>query len=154
MVTDQQRALFIDLVQHKKMPIREAAQISNIGYENAKIINRTYIKDGRSCRFTTKKRVGETLHERQKREHKNRKLVQLLDDAISDSSVSKRSPSPCRYKKKLSSNQIIQNFLNDDKIIPSDTVNILKSSDVWNKFIPNKLHSNPLPSLAALQIDS
>ena len=85
------------------MSIKRASEIADIGYENAKIINRTYIKDGRTCRFTTKKRVGETFHERQKREQKNRKLIQLLNDTISDVSVSIKSPTSYQTKKKLSS---------------------------------------------------
>ena len=39
-VSNQQRRLFIDLVQNKNMLIREAAEICDIGYENAKVINR------------------------------------------------------------------------------------------------------------------
>jgi transposase len=56
MVSDQQRMLFIDLVQNKQMLIREAAEITNIGYENAKVINRVFKQDGRNIRLTSKNR--------------------------------------------------------------------------------------------------
>jgi hypothetical protein len=46
--------LFIDLVQNKKMPIREAAEITNIGYENAKVIKSVYKKDGRDFKISQK----------------------------------------------------------------------------------------------------
>lgn len=49
--------LFIDLVQNKKMLIREAAEITNIGYENAKVINRVYKKEGRDFRLSLKNRA-------------------------------------------------------------------------------------------------
>ena len=49
--------LFIDLVQNKKMLIREAAEITNIGYENAKVINRVYKNDGRDFRLSLKNRT-------------------------------------------------------------------------------------------------
>jgi hypothetical protein len=39
MVTERQKKLLKHLVRNKKMLIREAAFICDIGYENAKIIN-------------------------------------------------------------------------------------------------------------------
>ena len=54
MVSDQQRMLFIDLVQNKKIPIREADEITNIGYENAKVIKSVYKKDGRDFKISQK----------------------------------------------------------------------------------------------------
>jgi hypothetical protein len=38
------------------MPIREAAQISNIGYENAKVIRKVFKKDGRDFKLSQKDR--------------------------------------------------------------------------------------------------
>ena len=39
------------------MLIREAAEITNIGYENAKVINRVYKKEGRDFRLSLKNRA-------------------------------------------------------------------------------------------------
>ena len=53
-VTDKQRELFIFLVSTKNMLIREAAFICDIGYENAKVINRDY-KQNKVPKKTIKK---------------------------------------------------------------------------------------------------
>jgi hypothetical protein len=46
--------LFIDLVQEKKVTIREAAEILNIGYENAKVIKGIFKKNGRDYSLAKK----------------------------------------------------------------------------------------------------
>ena len=46
--------LFLSLVHKQKKKIAEAARIANIGYENAKVINRVYKQQGRLLKLERK----------------------------------------------------------------------------------------------------
>ena len=41
-------------MQNKKMKIRQAAKIADIGYENAKVIKRIYKREGRNTKISFK----------------------------------------------------------------------------------------------------
>jgi transposase len=56
LVSDELRQKLLSMVHDEQYTLKEAAKILNIGYENAKIINRAYRQDGRSSRITTKRR--------------------------------------------------------------------------------------------------
>ena len=49
-VSNQQRDYFLELVHDKQTKLKKAAQLADIGYENAKAINRIYRKEGRNHR--------------------------------------------------------------------------------------------------------
>jgi molybdenum-dependent DNA-binding transcriptional regulator ModE len=46
-VTDQQRAELVRLIHDKGLSIAEAAKKSDVPYDNAKAINRTFLKEKR-----------------------------------------------------------------------------------------------------------
>ena len=54
-VTDSQRMQLLDLIHNQKYSITKAASISNINYENAKLINQVYVKHGRFQKITKKR---------------------------------------------------------------------------------------------------
>jgi molybdenum-dependent DNA-binding transcriptional regulator ModE len=47
MVTDQQRAELVRLIHQKDFSIAKAAKQSGVPYDNAKAINRTFLKEQR-----------------------------------------------------------------------------------------------------------
>ena len=55
LVSNEQRMLLLDLIHNEKHTITKAAQLSNINYENAKLINSVYIKQGRLEKINYKK---------------------------------------------------------------------------------------------------
>jgi molybdenum-dependent DNA-binding transcriptional regulator ModE len=46
-VTDEQRTLLVRLIHDKKYSIAKASKAAGIPYDNAKAINRTYLKEQR-----------------------------------------------------------------------------------------------------------
>lgn len=49
-VSNEQRDYFLDMVHNKQIKLKRAAQLANIGYENAKAINKVFRKEGRNHR--------------------------------------------------------------------------------------------------------
>ena len=49
-MTDEERRQLLEFIYNEKMSIVDAAKIVNIPYENAKVINQLFIKEGRVCR--------------------------------------------------------------------------------------------------------
>ena len=54
-VSNSQRVQLLDLIHNQKHTITKAAQIANIKYENAKLINKIYIQQGRLNKINDKK---------------------------------------------------------------------------------------------------
>ena len=53
-VTDQQRGELVRLIHEQKYSIARAAKATNIPYDNAKAINRTYLKEERISKINYK----------------------------------------------------------------------------------------------------
>lgn len=55
-VTDQQRSQLVNLIHHHKYSIAKASKVTNIPYDNAKAINRTYTREQRVKKINYKQR--------------------------------------------------------------------------------------------------
>ena len=56
MVTDQQRAELVRLIHQENFSIAKAAKQSGVPYDNAKAINRTFLKEQRVKKINYKQR--------------------------------------------------------------------------------------------------
>ena len=88
LINDEQRAHFLELVNIQKLNIKQAATLANIGYENAKIINKIYKEDGRDFRLTTKSKPGQTKKQRMMQENLKRQKLKLIQEFMSHSDTS------------------------------------------------------------------
>jgi hypothetical protein len=60
-VTDTQRELFLDLVVIQNLSVAQSARIADIGYENSKVIYRTFKGNGRRLKKRTIKNNQKNL---------------------------------------------------------------------------------------------
>ena len=64
LIPDEKRSYLIDLIHTQNMKITMAAQIADIPYENAKLINKIYIKNGRFHKLKTRNKKDATSDEK------------------------------------------------------------------------------------------
>lgn len=63
-VSDEQRRLLVHLIQRNNYSISQASKAVDVPYDNAKAINRTFLKENRTRKIDYHERQQKTKHRR------------------------------------------------------------------------------------------